>query len=106
MLQGQVSAVTFAYAFMADVCVVGFLFCSGFLLFHSLLTLRGQTTKEWFGESHQYDLGWHCNLREALGERWHLVWLSPLIASPLPGDGVTFQSKAPQAELPFRPSNF
>ncbi|XP_060108004.1 probable palmitoyltransferase ZDHHC24 [Heteronotia binoei] len=98
LLIGQVSVTTFIYAFVTDVCMVGFLFCTGFLLFHVLLTLRGQTTKEWFEGDHQYDLGWRSNLQDVLGERWYLVWLSPFIASPLPGDGITFQTKKPKSE--------
>nr|XP_014426551.1 probable palmitoyltransferase ZDHHC24 isoform X1 [Pelodiscus sinensis] len=94
LLTGQVSTSTFMYAFLADTCVVGFLFCSGFLFFHVLLSLRGQTVREWFGENRCYDLGWHHNLQEALGDRWHLVWLCPLLVSTLPGDGVAFKRRA------------
>ncbi|XP_054840796.1 probable palmitoyltransferase ZDHHC24 [Eublepharis macularius] len=98
LLIGQVSVTTFIYAFVTDVCMVGFLFCTGFLLFHSLLTLRGQTTKEWFEGNRQYDLGWQSNLQDVLGEQWYLVWLSPFITSPLPGDGITFQTRKPRSE--------
>ncbi|XP_065264041.1 probable palmitoyltransferase ZDHHC24 [Emys orbicularis] len=98
LLTGQVSTSTFIYAFMADTCVVSFLFCSGFLFLHVLLSLRGQTTREWFGKSRCYDLGWRRNLQEALGDRWHLVWLCPFLASPLPGNGVAFESRAPCTE--------
>ncbi|XP_061461784.1 probable palmitoyltransferase ZDHHC24 isoform X2 [Rhineura floridana] len=98
LLMGQVNISLFIYAFVTDVCVVGFLFCTGFLLFHGLLALRGQTTKEWFEEDRQYDLGWQGNLRDVLGERWLFVWLVPFIASPLPGDGITFQTKCPRTE--------
>ncbi|XP_053133631.1 probable palmitoyltransferase ZDHHC24 isoform X2 [Hemicordylus capensis] len=98
LLTGQVGITPFIYAFVTDVCLVGFLFCMGFLLFHSLLALRGQTTKEWFEESRQYDLGWQGNLREVLGERWPLAWLLPFVASPLPGDGISFRTKGPAPE--------
>ncbi|XP_074861972.1 putative palmitoyltransferase ZDHHC24 [Carettochelys insculpta] len=106
LLTGQVSTSTFICVFMADICVVGFLFCSGFLFFHVLLSLRGQTVREWFEENRSYDLGWHRNLQEALGDRWHLVWLCPLLASPLPGDGVTFESRAPCSEPSAKPVVF
>ncbi|KAM3824843.1 putative palmitoyltransferase ZDHHC24 [Vipera latastei] len=98
VLMGQVNFVTFAYAFMTDVCLVGFLFCLSFLLFHSLLALRGQTTKEWFDGNRQYHLGWRNNLRQVLGDRWLLAFLTPFVDSPLPGDGITFQSRSPKAE--------
>ncbi|XP_066466334.1 probable palmitoyltransferase ZDHHC24 [Tiliqua scincoides] len=98
LLMGQVSIPTFIYAFVSDVCLVGFLFSTGFFLFHCLLALRGQTTKEWFEGNRQYDLGWRDNLQEVLGNQWHLVWLVPFIASPLPGDGITFRTKHPISE--------
>ncbi|KAJ7307469.1 hypothetical protein JRQ81_009490 [Phrynocephalus forsythii] len=99
-LMGQVNVVAFAYAFVTDACIVGFLFATGFLLFHSLLALRGQTTKEWFEGDRRYDLGWRDNLRQVLGEKWPLVWILPFIASPLPGDGITFPTRCPPAESP------
>uniref|UniRef100_A0ABM5F3N8 Palmitoyltransferase n=1 Tax=Pogona vitticeps TaxID=103695 RepID=A0ABM5F3N8_9SAUR len=102
LLMGQVDIVAFCYAFVTDACVVGFLFSTGFLLFHSLLAVRGQTTKEWFEGDRQYDMGWRDNLREVLGERWYLVWFLPFLASPLPGDGITFKTKGPRAESPPR----
>nr|XP_020669038.1 probable palmitoyltransferase ZDHHC24 [Pogona vitticeps] len=102
LLMGQVDIVAFCYAFVTDACVVGFLFSTGFLLFHSLLAVRGQTTKEWFEGDRQYDMGWRDNLREVLGERWYLVWFLPFLASPLPGDGITFKTKGPGAESPPR----
>ncbi|XP_042295512.1 probable palmitoyltransferase ZDHHC24 [Sceloporus undulatus] len=98
LLMGQVNVAAFIYAFVTDVCIVGCLFCVGFLLFHSLLAFRGQTTKEWFEGNRQYDLGWRGNLREVLGDQWHLVWFAPFVASPLPGDGITFQTKPPKPE--------
>ncbi|XP_028566019.2 putative palmitoyltransferase ZDHHC24 [Podarcis muralis] len=98
LLMGQVNITIFIFAFVTDVCIVGFLFCTGFLLFHSLLALRGQTTNEWFEGDRQYDLGWKDNLREVLGDQGHLVWFMPFIASPLPGDGITFRTKCPRSE--------
>ncbi|KAJ6654271.1 hypothetical protein lerEdw1_007368 [Lerista edwardsae] len=98
LLMGQVSIATFFFAFVSDACLVGFLFCTGFFLFHCLLAVRGQTTKEWFEGNRQYDLGWRDNLRAVLGEQWHLVWLVPFVDSPLPGDGITFRTKRPGSE--------
>uniref|UniRef100_A0A8C8RNT7 Palmitoyltransferase n=1 Tax=Pelusios castaneus TaxID=367368 RepID=A0A8C8RNT7_9SAUR len=103
LLTGQVSPSTFIYTFVADSCVVSFLFCSAFLLFHVLLSLRGQTTREWFGENRCYDLGWRRNLQEALGDRWHLVWLCPFLISSLPGDGVVFESRTPCTKPSAKP---
>lgn len=92
---GQVSARAFAFAFIADTCVVGFLLVSAFFFFHLFLLFRGQTTREWYSSRRPYNLGVLCNLRHVLGLRWYLCWLSPLIPSPLPGDGMNFQVTGP-----------
>ncbi|XP_025070720.1 probable palmitoyltransferase ZDHHC24 [Alligator sinensis] len=55
LLSGQSSLSSCAQAVAADACVVGFLLCAGFLLFHVLLLLRGQTTGEWFARTRSHD---------------------------------------------------
>lgn len=91
---GRVSLAQFALAFVTDTCVAGALLCVAGLLYHGTLLLRGQTTWEWARGQHAYDLGPARNLQAALGPRWALVWLWPFLSSPLPGDGITFQTKA------------
>lgn len=93
LVTGQVSSSAFVFAFVADTCVFGFLLVSGFLLIHIILLFGGQTKKEWFNSQFSYDLGWHRNIKELLGKRWYLVWLFPLVSSPLPGDGIDFEMK-------------
>lgn len=93
-IAGRVSLAQFALAFVTDTCVAGALLCGAGLLFHGMLLLRGQTTWEWARGQHSYDLGPCHNLQAALGPRWALVWLWPFLASPLPGDGITFQTTA------------
>lgn len=88
------SLAQFALAFVVDTCVAGALLCCAGLLFHGMLLLRGQTTWEWARGQHCYDLGTSHNLQAALGPRWALVWFWPFLASPLPGDGITFQTPA------------
>uniref|UniRef100_A0A1A8HZQ3 Palmitoyltransferase n=1 Tax=Nothobranchius kuhntae TaxID=321403 RepID=A0A1A8HZQ3_NOTKU len=91
LVSGKVSARAFAFAFIADTCVVGLLLVSAFFFFHLFLMFRGQTTREWYSSRRPYSLGLLGNLRHMLGVRWYLCWLSPLIPSPLPGDGINFQ---------------
>nr|DBA17108.1 TPA: hypothetical protein GDO54_002603 [Pyxicephalus adspersus] len=92
LVLGKVKASTFLYAFVADTCIVGFLFCFAFLIFHLILLYHGVTTKEWFGgHASNNDKGWKRNVKNFLGERWYLVWLSPWISSKLPGDGIHFE---------------
>ncbi|XP_066574916.1 putative palmitoyltransferase ZDHHC24 [Amia ocellicauda] len=95
LVSGQVTARAFAFAFIADTCVVGFLLVAAFLFFHVVLMLRGQTTREWYSTRRPYSLGWRRNISECLGQRWYLAWLCPLIPSPLPGDGIHFQVTGP-----------
>ncbi|XP_004713761.1 probable palmitoyltransferase ZDHHC24 [Echinops telfairi] len=94
LFTGRVSLVQFALAFVMDTCMAGVLLCGAGLLFHGMLLLRGQTTWEWARGQHHYDLGLCHNLQAALGPRWALVWLWPFLASPLPGDGISFQTSA------------
>uniref|UniRef100_A0A4X2JUN6 Palmitoyltransferase n=1 Tax=Vombatus ursinus TaxID=29139 RepID=A0A4X2JUN6_VOMUR len=89
---GGVSLAQFALAFIADTCVAGALLCGAGLLFHGMLMLRGQTTREWAHGQRLYDLGPWRNVQAALGSRWAFVWLWPFLSSPLPGDGITFQT--------------
>ncbi|KAM4721993.1 putative palmitoyltransferase ZDHHC24 [Rhinophrynus dorsalis] len=94
LITGQVTLSAFIFAFVADTCVVGFLFCFVFLVMHCVLLYRGTTTKEWFGGHKKdcYNLGWRRNVREYLGVRWYLVWISPWLDSRLPGNGVNFET--------------
>ncbi|KAI9577223.1 hypothetical protein GQX74_005757 [Glossina fuscipes] len=41
-------------------------------------------------QTSKYDRGWRKNLIMVMGNRWHLVWLSPFLDSKLPYDGVYF----------------
>uniref|UniRef100_A0A4W3H5Z8 Protein S-acyltransferase n=1 Tax=Callorhinchus milii TaxID=7868 RepID=A0A4W3H5Z8_CALMI len=92
LVTGQVTMAAFLFAFVADTCLVGFLFVSAFLLFHVWLLLRGQTTSDWNAGLAPYHLGWRRNLLELLGTRWRLALLCPLAPSPLPGDGIQFHT--------------
>ncbi|KAM5138404.1 putative palmitoyltransferase ZDHHC24 isoform 1-T2 [Mantella aurantiaca] len=105
LVLGQVKLSTFLFAFVADTCIVGFLFCFAFLTFHLILLSRGATTKEWFGgHATDYNYGWKTNVKNFLGERWYLVWLSPLIQSRLPGDGINFEPRDLSATISLRKS--
>ncbi|KAG8437851.1 hypothetical protein GDO86_008521 [Hymenochirus boettgeri] len=95
LVTGQVTVAAFIFAFVADTCVIGFLFCFAFFTMHSVLLYHGSTTKEWFAghTKEDYDLGWKRNFKEYLGERWYLVWISPWVYSRIPGNGINFQRR-------------
>ncbi|XP_069502422.1 probable palmitoyltransferase ZDHHC24 [Ambystoma mexicanum] len=102
LLTGQVSVSAFIFVFISDVCLVSFLFCSGFLALHTALLLRGATCKEWFSVHNQYDLGWQGNVKDFLGTRWFLIWLFPWVSSPLPGDGIHFKTRSLPVQQPLK----
>lgn len=68
--------------------MVGMLFTGVLLVYHGRLILRGRVVHE--RNSCEYDLGRLNNLKMVLGERWHLVWLSPFLDSKLPHNGVNW----------------
>jgi len=55
--------------------------------------VRGQTRVEYLQDVQAYNLGFLENLHQVLGERWPLVFTSPLIPSPLQSDGISFKTK-------------
>ncbi|XP_038063867.1 probable palmitoyltransferase ZDHHC24 [Patiria miniata] len=93
-LFGLTQPVSYFIAFQSGTCALGFL---GFVIlfgYHVYIALRGQTTHEKRrSRDRSYDLGWRQNMREVLGTRWYLVWIFPLIRSPLPGDGIHFLNR-------------
>uniref|UniRef100_A0A7E4WD74 Palmitoyltransferase n=1 Tax=Panagrellus redivivus TaxID=6233 RepID=A0A7E4WD74_PANRE len=53
---------------------------------------RGQTRVEYLLGIHAYNLGTMENIKQALGRRWPLIFISPFISSPLESDGITFRT--------------
>ncbi|XP_065073856.1 probable palmitoyltransferase ZDHHC24 [Ochlerotatus camptorhynchus] len=68
--------------------MIGMLFTGVLLVYHGRLILSGSVVHE--RNSHEYDHGRLNNLIMVLGERWHLVWLSPFLESKLPHNGVNW----------------
>ncbi|CAJ0945236.1 unnamed protein product, partial [Mesorhabditis belari] len=54
---------------------------------------RGQTRVEYLLDIHAYQLGLLGNLRQGLGTRWYLIWLSPFISSPLESNGQSYKTR-------------
>lgn len=80
-------------AFMCALCIFGTLLMMALFTYHILSIYRGQTTYENTNNVREYDIGWKGNIRTALGKNWHLVWIFPLIPSPLFGNGIEFKTK-------------
>ncbi|MCU0402686.1 MAG: hypothetical protein MUE75_17060, partial [Algoriphagus sp.] len=84
---------TFAVSFISAMCIVGFLLFAFLSVYHGRNIYRGQTCFEASAGQRQYDYGSSENLRQIFGSRWLLAWFCPLMPSPLPGNGVEFQSR-------------
>ena len=78
--------------FLSMLCFLGALFSGGLFIYHLNLLMNNQTTFEKQKSITEYNLNsWRLNLNECLGPRWAFtVFISPLIDSKLPGDGIHF----------------
>ena len=88
---GHISFRTAVFCFISVIDFAGCLFSLGLLMYHLNLILTNQTVFERSRGIVKYHLmDWKLNLRESLGEKWFLIWLSPFVASRLPRDGILF----------------
>lgn len=74
------------YLAAALLTVFGAFFTGVLVIFHSKLIMRNKTTHE--KQYSKYNRGKIENIKDVLGERWYFVWLSPMVESKLPQDGV------------------
>lgn len=74
--------------------------CAAMLCLHVWHLYNGQTYWESL-QSVPQPKGWIRNAQDVLGSNWWLIWLSPWIPSPLPGDGLHY----PPKETVRRPAN-
>ncbi|KAK6059141.1 DHHC zinc finger domain protein [Cooperia oncophora] len=54
---------------------------------------NGQTRMEYLLDVRAYQLGIVDNIRQSLGTRWPLIFISPFISSHLPSDGTSFVTR-------------
>lgn len=66
--------------------------CGAMLCLHVWHLYKGQTYWESL-QSVPQPRGWFRNAKDVLGSNWWLLWLSPWIPSPLPGDGLHYPPK-------------
>jgi len=86
---------TFFMMMVTTITLLGFIYSSTVFYFHARNTIQGITTHEYkYKKGQEYNLGWRKNLMNALGINWKFCWISPLVPSPLPGDGVNFEVAA------------
>ncbi|KAK2139836.1 hypothetical protein LSH36_1591g00012 [Paralvinella palmiformis] len=90
---GLTQTFNFLVAFVSALCLFGFLLAAGLLFYHLINIYHGQTTYERGQNIREWDCGWKQNVRQVLGERWYLIWISPWIKSPQGGDGINFPKR-------------
>lgn len=100
-LFGYIDRWTMLCNFLSMLSLIGALFSAGLFAYHLNLLVRNQTTFERQKGITEYSLGsWRLNLLECLGPRWPLtVFVTPLLDSKLPGDGIHFAAKSAQSNL-------
>lgn len=66
------------------------------LIYHVPVIFKGGVCYE-KEKNYPYNMGcWKRNLRTVFGKRMHLVWISPLLQSDLPNDGICWQLPKPR----------
>ena len=90
---GVTETYTFGVAFISSMCVIAFFMTGALTCYHLMNVYAGQTTQERSLKNKTYDLGWKENFRAVFGARWYIAWISPFIPSPLPGNGIEFQTR-------------
>lgn len=81
------------YLFFCLIVAIGCIFTGVLLWYHVNLMLSGMVTYEKNHKISLYNFGKTQNIKEVLGERWYIVWISPFITSNLPSNGITWQIK-------------
>ncbi|XP_057374794.1 probable palmitoyltransferase ZDHHC24 [Daphnia carinata] len=87
------TSMTQLYFFYYSITMIGCCF-SGVLLYQqSNLAFFNQTSWERDKGTNDHDCGVMHNIRDALGRRWHLIWLCPFLQSPLPHKGIKWMTR-------------
>lgn len=93
LIFGYASGYQFYVLFLAGISIFSLCLFTGLLIFQVRLISKGQVTYERKRGKLEYNLGLIENIKDVLGTRWYIAWISPIIPSPLPGDGVVFRRR-------------
>ena len=99
LIFGYATGYQFYILFLAGVSVFSLLLFTGLLYLQIRLISKGQVTYERKRGKLEYNLGLIENIKDVMGTRWYIAWISPFIPSPLPGDGVNFRRRDDFIEL-------
>ncbi|KAH7709717.1 CRE-DHHC-1 protein [Aphelenchoides avenae] len=85
------------FQFVSTFCLVSsltiLLFVSYLVAAQVFTFVRGQTRVEYLLDIHAYNLGFWENIKQALGSRWPLIFISPFFNSPLQSDGLSYRTR-------------
>ena len=84
------------YVFYYSVTMIGCCFTAVLLYQQSYIIFRNQTAYERNKATRYYDGKLMTNVKDALGIRWYLVWISPFLSSPMPHDGTEWYANQEQ----------
>lgn len=80
------------YLLLYIISVVGMLYTGVLWIYHIRLVLNGTVANESNKKIYTYNLGWCQNIKEVFGEQWYLTWILPYILSPLPHNGIVWDT--------------
>lgn len=87
---------TQVYIFYYSVTIIGLGF-SGVMLYQQFHVLfHNQTSYDRNKSNSTYNHNLKTNIRDSLGTRWYLTWISPFLESPLPHRGTEWQHSPTQ----------
>ena len=89
----------FLVSFISSTTLIASLFVGLFFMYHLRNVLSGQTVHEKANNIKDFDYGWRSNLEYVFGKNWKFAWISPLITSPLPSDGIEHKRKGTMEEV-------
>jgi len=92
LLAGFLTLWQFMAVFFFVSSLTSWLFVSYLVVAQLFCMYRGQTRMEYLLNVFAYNCGFYENVRQTLGSRWPLIFISPFISSPLPSDGISFKA--------------
>jgi len=92
LMAGFLTLGQFCSVFFFVSSLTAWLFVTYLLAAQLFCIYRGQTRVEYLMDIFAYNCGFSENLRQALGTRWPLVFISPFLPSPMPSDGISFKA--------------
>ncbi|KAI6173800.1 Palmitoyltransferase [Aphelenchoides besseyi] len=99
LFAGYLTVGQFFSVFFFVTSISALLFVTYLVVAQMFCIYRGQTRMEYLMDIFAYKMGFWENIRQSLGTRWPLIFISPFIPSPLPSDGLSFKTSFDSIDL-------